>query len=161
MRRNVLIASLLSVFALITVAATAPHDLLLYNSSPSIPVGFYLRVNEPVQMRTIVTVRAAEVAPGYAAVRSFTGDGDRFIKRIVASEGDRVCAQADRIAINGRTIAHRAWQDSMGRLLPQWNGCRLLRSDEMFLLGETPDSFDSRYFGIVRADQVEGVWRKL
>jgi type IV secretory pathway protease TraF len=28
-------------------------------------------------------------------------------------------------------------------------------------MGETADSFDSRYFGIVREDAIEGVWKRL
>jgi type IV secretory pathway protease TraF len=48
-----------------------------------------------------------------------------------------------------------------GRVLPTWRGCRVLHDGEFFVIGDTPDSFDSRYFGVVRADQIEGVWRPL
>jgi len=35
-----------------------------------------------------------------------------------------------------------------------------LRTDELFVLGDTPGSFDSRYFGPIRRAQVEGVYRE-
>ena len=34
-------------------------------------------------------------------------------------------------------------------------------ADEVFLLGDTADSFDSRYWGPVRLTAIDGVWRPL
>ena len=53
------------------------------------------------------------------------------------------------------------FSDSGRRVLPSWSGCRVLEENELFLVGDTPDSFDSRYFGIVTVDEIEGVWRPL
>lgn len=36
-----------------------------------------------------------------------------------------------------------------------------LAVDEVFLMGDTPDSFDSRYFGPVNTADIEGVWRPV
>ncbi len=41
-----------------------------------------------------VSVRAREVAPAEAAARHFEGKGDRFIKRVAAVGGQRVCGEA-------------------------------------------------------------------
>lgn len=39
--------------------------------------------------------------------------------------------------------------------------CRgLLAPDERLLLGDTPDSLDSRYFGPVATARIEGVYRE-
>lgn len=137
------------------------REVVLYNHSPSIPIGFYIRSSEPLRIGAIVTVRAAEVAPEYAAVRNFTAPGDRFIKRIAATAGDSACTRGAQLTINGRTVLLRAATDSVGRPLPHWNGCRALNADEVLLLGDTSDSFDSRYFGPVRRDAIEGVWQSL
>ena len=52
--------------------------------------------------------------------------------------------------------------DRWGRPLPSWQQCRRLRSGELFLLSVTnPASFDSRYFGPVRATAVIGVARPV
>lgn len=135
-------------------------DPILYNHSPSLLVGLYVRSSGPIERGAIVTVRAADVAPDYAALRDFDGPGDRFIKRIAATQGDMVCASDDVITINARTVAHRAAVDSSGRALPRWTGCAELRANELLLLGDTPDSFDGRYFGLVQRSDVEGVWRQ-
>ena len=50
--------------------------------------------------------------------------------------------------------------DRTGAALPVWRGCRRLAPDERFLLGDTPGSFDSRYFGPVRTRDLEGVFRE-
>ncbi len=141
-------------------ASIRSGEFILYNHSPSIPVGLYTRTNRVLSRGAVVTVRAIDVAPDYVRAREFTGEGDRFIKRIAAMEGDVVCAEKHAIQINSRTVAHRAVRDSAGRALPTWSGCRVLTSDEVFLLGDTPDSFDGRYFGVVETSDIEGVWSR-
>ncbi|MGE0293258.1 MAG: S26 family signal peptidase [Hyphomonadaceae bacterium] len=146
---------------LLAVASVNARDWLIYNHTPSVPTGWYVRSAGEIAPGALVTVRAQAVAPHYAAARNFTDAGDRFIKRVAANDGDRVCAEDGTIRINDRTVAHRAAQDSQGRVLPHWSGCRTLTADEIFLMGDTPDSFDSRYFGPVSVADIEGVWRKL
>jgi conjugative transfer signal peptidase TraF len=147
--------------ALLAVASLNARDWLIYNHTPSVPMGWYVRGSDELARGALVTVRAQDVAADYAAARNFTDDGDRFIKRIAANDGDRVCADEDAIRINDRTVAHRAVHDSQGRALPHWSGCHTLSADEVFLMGDTDDSFDSRYFGPVSVADIEGVWRKL
>jgi conjugative transfer signal peptidase TraF len=147
--------------ALLGAASVNARDWLLYNQTPSVPPGWYVRSTDEIARGALVTVRAQDVAPDYAGARNFTDAGDRFIKRIAANDGDSVCAEGESIRINDRTVAHRAAQDSQGHALPHWSGCRTLVADEVFLMGDTPDSFDSRYFGPVSAADIEGVWRKL
>jgi len=147
--------------ALLGVASVNARDWLIYNHTPSVPPGWYMRSADEIARGALVTVRARDVAPDYAAARSFTDRGDRFIKRIAANDGDSVCADGEAIRINDRTVAHRAMHDSQGRALPHWSGCRTLLSDEVFLMGDTPNSFDSRYFGPVFVADIEGVWRPV
>ncbi|MFW2345454.1 MAG: S26 family signal peptidase [Brevundimonas mediterranea] len=45
--------------------------------------------------------------------------------------------------------------------MPQWSDCRRLAADEVFLVGDTAGSFDSRYFGPVRTAEVIGVYREV
>ena len=60
------------------------------------------------------------------------------------------------LVIDGRTVAKRRGSDFSGRPLPWWSGCRELRRDEYFLLMDSPASFDGRYFGVTRGDDVLG-----
>lgn len=143
-------------------AVTMPRlpDLLLYNHSPSIPVGFYVRIPSPgpIANGAIVTVRARDVAPRMAADRHFDALSDRFIKHVGARAGDRVCVRDQALFVNGRAPLVRR---PLGAGYPVWNGCRYLETDEILLLGDTADSFDGRYWGPVRAGLIEGVWQKL
>jgi conjugative transfer signal peptidase TraF len=137
------------------------QDQVLYNHSPSIPVGFYWRSEAPSEPGAIVTVRAADVAGDYARLRGFAGPGDRFIKRVAGGAGDVVCANGGAVTLNGELLATRREVDSEGRRLPNWSGCHTLGEHQLLLMGTAPDSFDGRYWGIVSRNVIEGVWRPL
>jgi type IV secretory pathway protease TraF len=178
--------------ALATAALAAPRDLVLYNHSPSVPEGFYVRTNAPVAVGAFVTVRARDVAPEQAASRGFDDASDRFIKRVAAAAGARVCGDGRRVVVSGDNIVvgaddqhqHAAadGRDDVGgggddghrraaavRVLHAvddadvvgWRGCRVLAEGEVLLLGDTADSFDGRYWGPVRVELIEGVWRRF
>lgn len=147
--------------AMLAIASTHQQDLLIYNPSHSVPAGFYVRTSRPIERGALVTVRAVRVAPAYATLRYFTDPGDRFIKRVAAVEGDEVCADGRRLSLNGVVVAQRLERDSVGRTLPTWSGCRILGADELLLLGDTPDSFDGRYWGPVTIKAIGGVWRSI
>lgn len=156
MRRRVIQLSALAIVA--AIALTARVDpVLIFNASPSVPAGFYLRTDAPPALGAFVTVRAAAVAPAYARARGFSDASDRFIKRVAAGGGENVCAHGDTVSLGARVVT-RASHDSVGRALPRWTGCRTLAADEVFLIGDTPDSFDSRYWGPVGLSKIDGVW---
>lgn len=150
-------AALIALF----VAGSRASDIILYNHSPSMPVGFYVRTAATVERGAIVTVRAADVAAHYAHERGFADAGDRFVKRVVAAAGDVACAEGDVVTLNGVVAARREDRDSAGRTLPRWHGCHTLARDELLLLGDAENSFDGRYWGVVQAAKIEGVWRPL
>jgi conjugative transfer signal peptidase TraF len=149
--------------AAISACAMTVHasPLLIYNPSPSVPVGFYWRAAGAPQLGDFVTVRAVRAAPLYARERGFTDRTDRFIKRLAAVSGQRVCANDNRVSIDRARVVHRLRADTMGHALPTWSGCRTLATDEVFLLGDTADSFDGRYWGPVQLKDIDGPWRPV
>lgn len=163
MKRIHLAGLVLALTATIAIAAIRlrVEPLLIYNPSPSVPQGFYLRLARAPQAGDFVTIASAEVAADYAALRGLADPTDRFIKRIAAASGQTVCAEGDSVSIDGRLVAVRNSHDSEGRLLPTWSGCRTLEADEVFLLGDTPDSFDGRYWGPTRLQSISGVWTRF
>jgi type IV secretory pathway protease TraF len=74
-------------------------------------------------------------------------------------QGDS-CVAGDGVQTPGRWAA-RLERDRRGAILPAWRECRVLEPDELFLLGDTPGSYDSRYFGPVRRSEVVGVYREV
>ncbi len=141
--------------------ATHARPVVIYNPSQSVPSGFYVRSGDPPRRGDVVTVAAGEVAPEYAALRGYADRSDLFLKRVTATEGQLVCAQDGMISIDGAQVATRIERDAEGHTLPSWRGCRRLGADELFLLGDTDDSFDGRYWGPVTIDLVEGVWAPI
>jgi len=146
--------------AALAFASVLNRDLILFNHSPSIPVGFYVRAEGPIEPGALATVRASDVAPDEAQRRSYADAGDRFIKRVAAVGGQTVCGDGESVSVDGR-VAASVYQSS-GRTAPRgWVGCRTLRANEVLLLGESPDSFDGRYWGPISTGLIEGIWRPL
>ena len=149
------------IVALIGTALIADQTpaMALVNESPSLPRGVYIRVLGGAPWRNAVVA-----VPQPSAVRAYLGrlgmPGDLLlIKRVAAVGGDTVCRRDDRLIMPGRTVVVRE-RDRRGVGLPAWRGCRRLGTEELFLLGDTPSSFDSRYFGPVHRSQVTGVYRE-
>ena len=66
------------------VLSGAQQDVVLFNHSPSVPVGFYVRGSDDPGLGMFVTVRARDVAPIEATAHDYDDEGDRFIKRLAA-----------------------------------------------------------------------------
>lgn len=151
-------APALALFALDALAARSP-TLALINESPSLPEGLYLRdpYGRPDRGAIVAVPQPAAVRP-YLARRGMPADV-RLIKRVAATGGDAVCSDGRWLVAPFRIVPVHA-RDRAGWRLPAWRGCRRLASDERLLLGDTPDSLDSRYFGPVTTSRIEGVYRE-
>ena len=158
-RRRLLIAALISSTAgpLAASALWRPPILLVWNASASAPIGFYrLRGDAPVRRRDMVIAWTPEPARSLAARRHYLPANVPLVKRVAAVAGDRVCALGKLISINGKAVAIRRKSDAAGRPMPWLSGCRVLRHDEYFLLMDNPLSFDGRYFGVTRRQELVG-----
>ncbi len=134
-----------------------PAPWLVWNASASAPIGLYRVVPGTPQRNDLVLVRAPDSVRALAAERRYLPANVPLVKRVVALGGDVVCLLDDAVIVDGETVARRLDRDHLGRPLPRWDGCRSLRSDEVFLLmAAVPDSFDSRYFGPVPLSAVIG-----
>jgi conjugative transfer signal peptidase TraF len=130
---------------------------LVWNASASAPVGLYRMTDAPAKRGALVLVRPPPNIAALAAERAYLPPGVPLIKRIAAVAGDHVCAVGSAVVLQTDTVVRRLESDASGRLLPRWTGCRRLADGEVFLLmAETPDSFDSRYFGPVPLTSVMG-----
>ncbi len=159
--KQVMITLAASALAAMVIAAANAGPLVIYNPSESVPSGFYLRDASRPRNGSFVTVSAGAVSPNYAALRDYADPTDRFLKRVAAMVGQRICADGANITVDGALVAQRIERDAEGRTLPTWAGCRSLAENEVFLLGDTPDSFDGRYWGPTALTQIEAVWRPL
>lgn len=151
-----------TVFALGCLGMIAAHApaLALVNESPSLPRGLYVRkLAATPGVGEIVALRQPQGARPYLGALGMPSSV-RLIKRVAAAEGDRVCRRGAEVQAQARTVSVRRL-DRRGRVLPQWRDCRRLERGELFLLGDTAGSFDSRYFGPIRAEAIDGVFREV
>ena len=136
------------------------RKLLLYNGTPSVPIGWYVCVGCSPARGSIVAFMLPTAAHAYAIARG-ESTGVRLLKPVLAVAGDRVSTLGGELRINGVSFGSIAVIDSAGRRLPHWRADRLLVGDELIVGSIVPHSFDSRFFGPIHAAQVQGVYRRL
>jgi conjugative transfer signal peptidase TraF len=152
---------------LVWASFVSPLPRLTYNPSDSVAVGWY-RVDPlvhragalrlPLSVGSIVLVPPSAQAAALAARRGYLPIGIPLLKPVAAVAPQKVCIVGRSVRIDGVRVATILPADHLGRPLPHWWQCRRLRPGELFLLSTTnPASFDSRYFGPVRASAVLGV----
>jgi len=130
---------------------------LVWNASASAPLGLYaLNTDKPLR-GDFVLVRPPPAIRDLAAERGYLPANVPMVKRIAASNGDRVCARGTTIFIDQIAVATRLARDRRQRSLPVWSGCRHLGQGDVFLLmARIPDSFDGRYFGVTQRTSIIG-----
>lgn len=161
--RHWTLAAVLVGAALLTGAAAGADSLpaiALINESPSLPKGLYIRMaGGRVEPGAIVAIPQPGSARAYLAGLGMPPDV-QLLKRVSAVGGDPVCSGEGTVRTPRTQVAvHR--RDRRGVSLGAWRECRDLGPDELFLLGDTPGSFDSRYFGPVSRSAVTGVYREV
>lgn len=137
----------------LTRALPAPW---LVNETPSLPRGVYLRTTAAPAPGAIVTLAPPAPARPYLAGLGASPEA-RLLKRVTVGPGDIVCRTGSRLSWSGGEVVALP-RDRRGSALPRWRGCRRLARDEFVVLGDTPTSFDSRYFGPIRRAAIEGVY---
>ena len=133
--------------------------MLLINETPSAPRGLYLRIRASLSRGDRVAIGQPAVARAYLADLGVP-PGLPLLKEVRAVDGDRVCAARGWLTWPGGRARALA-RDRRGRALTPWSGCRALAPGEVLLIGDTPTSFDSRYFGPAPAGSVLGVYRQV
>ena len=141
------------------------------NTTPSLPVGFYKIVDEPIASGAYV----AFCPPKHevfdmARDRSYINQGDcpsgygLMLKRVFAQSGDTVSIDQAGIFVNGKHLPNSAQltTDADGHPLPQYRLEAVLEDSEYLLLSDlNPQSFDARYFGLIVRDQIQQVVRPV
>jgi conjugative transfer signal peptidase TraF len=147
--------ALLGIALLAVLCPKAGVPVMLWNASPSVPIGLYRLTSRPSRTAVLAVIRLPEPLRMLAETRGYLRKGALLIKPVAAGAGDTVCRHGALVTINGRMAARARTLDAAGRPLPAWSGCFKLGASDIFVLSADPDSFDSRYIGpIDRADVV-------
>ena len=139
-------------FAMLTFVGLAfvhPAPRLIWNATASTPTGLYaLRPVGRLHALELVALRPPEPIASFLADGGFLPKGVPLLKHVLALPGQTVCRVGNVVIVDRVEVGAARSRDHLGRPLPRWSGCHMLRSNEAFLMNPTvPDSLDGRYFG--------------
>jgi conjugative transfer signal peptidase TraF len=143
-----------------------PHQrsapLAIINETPSMQKGLYVRTGDAQKLKRgeIVAMPMPKNAKDYLVGTLGYPADTLLIKRVAALPGDTVCRQRDTLTVAGKTLQAKD-HDTRGNVLPNWQGCHQLLNERIFIHGDHPGSFDSRYFGPVSRHALSGTYRQV
>ena len=138
----------------------------IWNASTSVPIGLYqLRPAGRLAVTELVAVRPPEPLANFLDLNGYLPIGVPMLKRVLALPGQTVCREGLTISVDAIEMGDAKARDGRGRPLPAWQGCRVVGTDQLFLMNwQSEDSLDGRYFGLVPHASVIGkalpVWTK-
>jgi conjugative transfer signal peptidase TraF len=148
------------------------HAGLRFNADQSMPIGAYWFTPGSVSRGEIVQSCLPRDLAQYALRRQYLVTGGScpdgvipVVKVLAATSADRIVIADSGVTIDGRTWPMSAIRrvDSSGRRvdlrLP--SGRYACPVDQVFLMGEHPRSWDSRYWGCVPLTTVAGRWTPI
>ena len=153
--------ALLIAILLVTVMALNPLPHFIWNASKSVPIGLYWIEFRQPSRGEIAVVKLEDWPQLYAAERGYLPENVWLLKPVMAVFPSTVCRFGNYVLINGKLVAKAKNIDRQHRILPRWKGCLALKFGEVFLVARPKDSFDSRYFGVIKMAQVAGVAHRL
>ena len=148
--------------SLAAASMAAPQPLFLINTSPSEPLGLYVRSSLPPGPGRLAAFHTPPPGRRYAEAHLPEIGSGGILKTLVAGPQSQVCALGGVLSVDQRTLGSIHQHDRAGRVLPHWEGCRTLAAGEYFAFSDRiPNSFDSRYYGPVTERDLIGVFEPL
>jgi conjugative transfer signal peptidase TraF len=156
-RRTLVMAGIVAAATLATLTVPVSH-YAVWNATASVPTGLYaIRGTASLHVGERIAIEPPPELRRLLAERHYLPVGVPLLKRIAAVRGQRVCRFAHGITIDGHYVGAARARDRLGRPLPVWAGCHVLRIGELFVMNPAaPGSFDGRYFGMLRLADVIG-----
>ena len=135
-----------------------PRPWLVWNATASTPIGLY-RVDrtDTFAVGDLVIAIPPEPIASFLADRGFLPRGVPLIKQVLALSRQTVCRYGLLITVSGFAVGTAREHDRRGRPLPDWQGCRAIENDTVFLMNRSePASLDGRYFGALPVASIVG-----
>ncbi len=157
--RGLTILTMLVGTALIALPVWKPSETrFIWNASASVPIGLYRIVpGNHVDVTDIAVVMPPDDLADFLDERRYLPKGLPLLKRVLALGGTEVCRVGSAIIASDMSFGRARERDNQGRLLPTWQSCRMLADGEAFFMNwDSPDSFDSRYFGPLPVKTIVG-----
>lgn len=159
--RGVLVLSLSAIGIGLLGLSTFNFDpKLLYNPTPSAPIGWYKIVPSDTYLPgDLVASWLPEDAEKLAQSRGYLPQSTPVIKTVLAIPGDEYCVKEGRLWVADTPALLILPSDSQKRVMPVLpEGCRSLTKSEYLIVSDRVSrSFDSRYFGPVDEKLIIGI----
>lgn len=152
--KSKLIYAIFIFFIIVGILKIIYQDVKIFlNITPSVKIGIYItRKYEnqfPLKKGTYVIFHKPKKA---TKNREFYQD---FLKEIVGVYGDDVEIIDNKVYINGEFKGDIFEKDSYGNNIRTLKAGKLeLKKDEYFVMGSNPKSYDSRYWGAIKQDEI-------
>ena len=157
-RAVTLFTTLVAAIGLLSTLQTKPAIRYIWNASESVPIGLYLlQPTGQIFVTELVAIAPPEPLATFLAEGGYLPRGIPLLKRILALPGQTVCRDQLGITVDKILVGEAREQDGRGRLLPIWQGCRVLAVGEVFLMNwQSAVSLDGRYFGVLPTTSIIG-----
>lgn len=101
-------------------------------------------------------IKAGDLIQFKAGTLGYGFDGLLFVKMVGAVPGDRVVIRNDQLYINDR-LRDRLWLIKALKKKPgDFDRSFVVPQGELLMLGTVPESFDGRYWGTIKREQILG-----
>ena len=143
-----------------------PAPKLIWNASASVPIGLYVvHPAGALQTGELLVVAPPEPLAAFLDERHYLPKGVPLLKHVAALPGQTICRRGDTITVDETAVGVALARDHLGRLLPTWQGCRVIKVGEVFLMNQrSATSLDCRYFGPLPTTTIVGradpLWMK-
>jgi type IV secretory pathway protease TraF len=154
--KTIVVLTLSAITALVTPILVEPVPRIIWNASESVPVGWYLISSRQPKIGDTGVIEPSDWVQLYASERGYLPQNVRLLKPVFAVYPSIICRYGRYVFVDGNLVAKARIHDQQHRLLPTWKGCKTLKRDEVFVLAKPRASFDSRYFGPVKRNQIVG-----
>jgi conjugative transfer signal peptidase TraF len=163
--KPLIIAAVLSIF-FSTICALFASKKIVRNTTDSLPHGiYYITSRANLNYGDIVCFAVPTHVERIVYGRGWLNEGNIMMKKVAAMPGDRICSDGSKFTITSadKTKAGAIRPaDRQGRPLPAFKYCGVIEKNLLFVGSATdPQSFDSRYFGLVQIQEVIGVAKPL
>lgn len=136
-------------------------NLLIYNHTESIPIGWYLRVPTElcmnIQVGDIVGYDVPDHIREIAIKRGWLKESDIMMKKIGALPGDSFEIRDDKTFwVRNQYIGNVYEFDSKNQAMPVMSiGKYEVDKDEFLPVTKHPYSFDGRYYGVIKINKIK------
>ncbi|MFZ9035033.1 MAG: signal peptidase I [Francisellaceae bacterium] len=127
-----------------------------YQGTASMPEGYYLTYPVgAIRRGDVVLFQPDSKLQRYILKRGWLQKPIPLLKEVVGIPGDWLCIEDKVVYINKHKIAIIKTRDNKNRPLAHFHFCGRIPPSNYFLEGiSDPDSFDSRYYGLIDKTQI-------